>query len=168
MKDHIIQCDELIQAVELCLHEAGTEPYQDIGSKLRLLIRRELTQRDLKMLHAKIVTFRKAKESITRSELVSLLRLTSIYSYARNPASNRPPLNAEYVLYLLLRNGEREAVIGDLVECYGQILRRFNKRRADVWFYKQVIGSLWPLLRRALLRIGALVWLSRILRRLIS
>jgi hypothetical protein len=84
------------------------------------------------------------------------------------PGSSRPPFNAEYVLHLLLKRDEREIVIGDLLECYGQLVLRFNKRRADIWFYKQVIGSLLPLLRRALLRIGALVWLGRILRRLIS
>lgn len=83
-------------------------------------------------------------------------------------SSQRPPLNAEFVLYLLLRKEERDVVIGDLIECYDQILRRFDKRHADIWFYKQVIGSLFPLIRRALLRIGALVWVGQILRRLIS
>jgi len=82
--------------------------------------------------------------------------------------SPRPPFNAEYLLYLLLRREDRNIVIGDLVEGYGHVLRRFDRRRADIWFYKQVGGSLFPLLRRALLRIGALVWLGRILRRLIS
>ena len=88
----------------------------------------------------------------------------------RNDASAtpRPPLYAEYVLYLVLRRRERDVVIGDLIESYGQILERFNKRRADFWFYKQVLGSLFPLLRRQILKIGALVWLGRILRRLIS
>jgi hypothetical protein len=80
----------------------------------------------------------------------------------------RPPINAEYLLYLFLRRDEREVVIGDLLEGYGKILTRFNRRRADIWFYKQVGGSLLPLLRRALLRIGALVWLARLLRRLVS
>ncbi len=80
----------------------------------------------------------------------------------------RPPFNAEYILYLLLARDERDFVIGDLIEGYGEISTRFNKRRADLWFYKQVAGSLWPLLRRALLEIQALAWLGRILRRLVS
>jgi hypothetical protein len=84
------------------------------------------------------------------------------------PVTARPPFNAEYVLYLLLRKEERDVAIGDLIEEYGTILERFNKRRADIWFYKQMGGSLLPLLRRALVRIGALVWLGRILRRLVS
>ncbi len=79
----------------------------------------------------------------------------------------RPPFNAEFVLYLLLPREEMEVVSGDLIEGYGTVLERFDKRRADIWFYKQVVGSLLPLLRRALLRIGTLVWLGRILRRLV-
>jgi hypothetical protein len=84
------------------------------------------------------------------------------------PTISRPPFNAEYVLYFLLRKEERGVVIGDLVEEYGQLVERFNKRRADIWFYKQVAGSLLPLLRQQIFRIGAFVWLGRILRRLIS
>lgn len=81
----------------------------------------------------------------------------------------RPPGNAEYLLYLFLPKADREVVIGDLLEEYQLILRRFrNKRRANIWFYKQVAGSLWPLLRQAIVKLGALVWLGRILRRLIS
>jgi len=80
----------------------------------------------------------------------------------------RPPINAEYVLCLLLRKEEREVVVGDLIESYNEVLKRFDKRRADIWFYKQVTGSLFPLFRRAMLRIGGLVWLGRVLRRLIS
>jgi DNA-directed RNA polymerase specialized sigma24 family protein len=80
----------------------------------------------------------------------------------------RPPFNAEYLLYMFLRRDERDAVIGDLIEAYVHIVDRFGKARADVWFYKQVVGSLWPLLKRAVLKIGALAWLGQVLRRLIS
>jgi len=80
----------------------------------------------------------------------------------------RPPFNAEYILYLVLQKGEREEIVGDLIETYAELCDRFDKRRADLWFYKQVIGSLLPLLRRAILKVGAFVWLGRILRRLIS
>lgn len=127
-------------------------------------------------------TFRSAVSS-TRPLLVSqadeekasvylklALRLAGSY-YSRlevKQSAVRPPLNAEYVLYLFLRREEREAVIGDLVESYDRIVRRFNKRRGDIWFYKQVIGSVFPLARRTFLRIAGLVWLGRIFRRLIS
>lgn len=84
------------------------------------------------------------------------------------PLPLRPPFNAEYLLYLVLRREEREVVIGDLIEEYGQVRERFNKRRADIWFYKQVIWSVWPFFRRAIYKLFTLAWLGRILRRLIS
>ena len=81
---------------------------------------------------------------------------------------SRPPINAEYVLYLFLEKVERDDVIGDLIEGYSHVSSRFGSRRADLWFYKQVAGSLWPLFRRAVFKLGVFVWLGRILRRLIS
>lgn len=81
---------------------------------------------------------------------------------------SRLPLNAEYILYFLLPKEEREVVIGDLIEDYGNVRERFGKRRANAWIYKQVLGSVWPLLRRAIIKISALVSLGQILRRLIS
>ncbi len=80
----------------------------------------------------------------------------------------RPPFNAEFLLYLLLPREEMEVVSGDLIEGHGTVLKRFDKRRADIWFCKQVVGLLLPLVRRALLKIGTLVWLGRVLRRLVS
>ncbi|HMH43746.1 MAG TPA: MerR family transcriptional regulator, partial [Pyrinomonadaceae bacterium] len=60
----------------------------------------------------------------------------------------RLPLT-EYLLYLLLPRNERDVVIGDLLEVYGLLLERFSKRHADVWLYKQIVGSIWPFVRRA-------------------
>jgi hypothetical protein len=82
--------------------------------------------------------------------------------------TSRPPFNAEYLLYLLLRREERDTVIGDLVEEYAQIRKRFGGRRASVWFYKEVAFSIWPFFRRAVVRIGTFVWLGRLLQQLIS
>jgi hypothetical protein len=82
--------------------------------------------------------------------------------------NSRPPVNAEYVLHLVLGKEEREVIIGDLVEEYGRIMQRFGQGHADIWFYKQVILSVWPLLRRAVARVAAFVRLGRLLRRLIS
>lgn len=92
------------------------------------------------------------------------------YVWPPRPHQNtRPPINAEYLLHLILPRGERDFVIGDLIESYHDVLRRFDKKwRADIWFYKQVIGFLWPLFARAAMKIGACAWLGRVLRRLIS
>lgn len=83
-------------------------------------------------------------------------------------ANSRPPFHAEYLLHLSLTKEERDAVIGDMVEEHNQLVQRFGKRYADVWFYKQVGWSIWPLARRMLMRVAALVWISRFLRSLIS
>jgi hypothetical protein len=73
----------------------------------------------------------------------------------------RPPFHAEYLLHLLLTKTERDALIGDLLEEYDEIVHRFGKRHADVWFYKQVTFSIWPFVRRTVTRVAALLWLSR-------
>jgi hypothetical protein len=91
-----------------------------------------------------------------------------LVEYETNLRNSRPPFHAEYVLHLLLAKAEREAVIGDLVEEYHQIMHRFGKRYADAWFCKQVGFSIWPFVRRALARAAAFAWLSRVLRYLIS
>ena len=119
------------------------------------------------------------KDAVNQYAVASLLQVLHLYkneylSPLDPPPTHplldppRPPFNAEYLLYVFLQRGDREIVIGDLAESYGRVLQRFGKRRADFWFYKQVIWSLGPLFRRQMVRIGALVWLGRILRRLIS
>jgi hypothetical protein len=56
----------------------------------------------------------------------------------------RLPLNAEYLLYLLLSKRDSEAVAGDLEERWRKIKKRFGVRRANFWYWTQVIRSLWP------------------------
>jgi hypothetical protein len=75
--------------------------------------------------------------------------------------NSRPPFEAEYLLYLILGKEERAAVIGDLAEEYRHILRQFGRRRANIWFYKQVTFSIWPFVKRVLARVVTLLWLSR-------
>lgn len=76
-----------------------------------------------------------------------------------------PPKFAEYLLYLFLSRSEREYIIGDLVEDYGKVLIKFGRFRADVYFYKQVWNSLWPLVWRSLWRLRAIAELIDVIRR---
>lgn len=80
----------------------------------------------------------------------------------------RPPVNGEFALHLLLSKDEQEAVIGDLIERYGQKCERFGEQRAKLWFYCEVLRSVWPLLRRAIARVGGLVAASEWIRRHLS
>lgn len=96
-----------------------------------------------------------------RSSIQPQIKAVSAYLRQMQLASSRPPFKAEYLLHLILPKEERAAVIGDLVEEYRYIHRRFDRRHADVWFYKQVSMSVWPFIRFTVSRIAAFVWLSR-------
>jgi hypothetical protein len=111
-----------------------------------------------------------SRNRAAQSRRVLQLKLWELtFTSVTKPRVIKPPINAEYLLYLLLKRDEREYVIGDLIEDYYEVLNRFNKKwRADLYFYKEVMRSIGPLFWRALLRISTLVWLGRILRRLIS
>jgi|GEM_PF-6476988 len=167
MREDQVPCDNSIETIELVIREAYAEAHLDLSTKLGVIARRQ-TLAEIKAfaeLSSAILEFQKGEASMTPLELKSLAQAAFA---ALKDTTIRPPFNAEYLLYLLLGNDERDALIGDLNERYRRIIGRFNKRHADIWYYKQVAGSLFPLVRRALLRIGALVWLGRILRRLIS
>lgn len=129
-------------------------------SALEIAKRLNITEQTVRTYHSKILSRYKLKTTKRMYRRIVLTR--------RETRPVRPPFNAEYVLYLLLRKDEREVVVGDLIEGYEEVFQRFNERRANIWFYKQVCGSLWPFIRRGLLKIGTLVWLGRILRRMIS
>jgi hypothetical protein len=59
----------------------------------------------------------------------------------------QPPLNAQFLLDLFLPDDVCEAFLGDLQERYARKLPRLGKQRADWWYRKQVLTSLWPLAR---------------------
>jgi hypothetical protein len=84
---------------------------------------------------------------------------------ASNP---QPPAKAELLLYWFLKKDEQEAIIGDLIERYPKIHARLGERLARRWFWGEMVHSLWPLIKRALLKAGGLVTLSEWIRRHIS
>ena len=81
---------------------------------------------------------------------------------------SRPPQFGEYILYLFLLKKDRDNVLGDLQEEYSEVLLKFGRTKAKIWYYKQVYTSIWPLLRRALLKWTALIGIGEWIRRLIS
>lgn len=84
------------------------------------------------------------------------------------PAVPRPPVNAEFVLHLLLKRSEQDAVIGDILERYIKKHERLGERRANLWFYAEVFRSVWPLLRRAASKVGGVALLGEWFRRMIQ
>ncbi len=78
------------------------------------------------------------------------------------------PAVGERLLLLLLTGEEREVVVGDFREEYEQINRKHGKRFADIWFYKQVVQSIQPLLLRNVIKWVGLLGLAELLHKLIG
>ena len=63
---------------------------------------------------------------------------------------------AEYLLYLFLPREDCKALAGDLDEEYWTtILPKFGARRAVLWYWCQVVRSIWPVLSGT---VSELVW----------
>jgi hypothetical protein len=75
------------------------------------------------------------------------LRLAWRTGSDRCSVAPQPPLNAQFLLDLFLSDDVCEAFLGDLQERYSKKLPRLGKQRADWWYRKQVLTSLWPLAR---------------------
>jgi hypothetical protein len=71
--------------------------------------------------------------------------------------NTEPPVNAEFILHLLLRKDEQDAIIGDLIERYGKKRTRLGVRRANWWFYAEIFWTALPLLKRAIVKASGLV-----------
>lgn len=68
----------------------------------------------------------------------------------------QPPAKAQSFLCLLLEAKDREVIIGDMAERYGIKIEQRGKLRANLWFYQQVVWSVWPLLQRTLVKLRLL------------
>jgi hypothetical protein len=72
---------------------------------------------------------------------------------------------SEYLLYLVLPTEERDSVPGDLIEEYRTtILPKFGIRLARIWFMKQVLSSIWPFLKRRIIKLISAAAILRFLR----
>ena len=76
----------------------------------------------------------------------------------------RPPLDAEFLLHLIFRKSE-EAEIGDFIERYSTKRKRFGKRRADIWAYREVLRNILPALKKGIAALTGIVaaaeWVKR-------
>jgi hypothetical protein len=84
---------------------------------------------------------------------------------------SRPPLNAEFLFYLFLNQSNCDALVGDLEERYKLIRKKFGARRANFWYWVQVLTSVGPIiwaatkrLLRAVSGVAALVEVWRRIR----
>lgn len=88
----------------------------------------------------------RALELDSRAELNDInVTLVLLGALRRECASKMPaktPSSATYVAYLLFPRAHQDAIVGDLEEKYAEtILPRYGKTRANIWLWKQVLGS---------------------------
>ena len=81
----------------------------------------------------------------------------------------RPPKRAEKLLYLLLPKEWRDSLPGDLEEEYKTIISpKFGRRYARLWYWKQVLVSIWRILPRRIMGLAAVAWMGKVAHWLFS
>ena len=78
-----------------------------------------------------------AKKAALMNERAELLAVGSL----------QPPRNLELLLYLFVPQSYCDPLVGDLGELYRARVSRLGKGRPDAWYAKQVVASIWLLLR---------------------
>jgi hypothetical protein len=140
--------------------------------RLRTLKRWPEERRLRKKLHEIGMKAEALSHSPKDSEHLALMAVGLIFLFAltgkAEPKAEREgsPKFGQYLLYLFLSKKDREYLIGDLDEEYLEVQAKFGRRLADVWYYKQVATSAWPMMRKAvgwglLASIGA--WIRRLI-----
>jgi hypothetical protein len=90
--------------------------------------------------------------------------LNAILSNSIAKSSAAPRLGERILLLVLRTKEERVNIPGDLEEEYRGIAAKHGARYAKLWYYKQVVASAWPMVRKAV-KWGALAWASALIRR---
>ena len=62
-------------------------------------------------------------------------------------AQLEPPKLGHYLLVIFLPRRDRISLPGDLTEEYKEYLAMFGKRKAEIWYWKQVVTSVAPIIR---------------------
>lgn len=114
----------------------------------------------------KLTSFNATSEaSQTNSQEKSSDEFKLLDPFSKAKASS-PPLFGERLLLLVLSKEERVNIPGDLEEEYRGIAAKQGARYAKLWYYKQVVASGWPLIRKAV-RWGVIAWVGERIRRFI-
>jgi hypothetical protein len=78
----------------------------------------------------------------------------------------RPALNAEFLFYLFLDAKTCDALVGDLEERFKLIYERLGKRRANLWYWTQVISSVSPIVWATMKKLSGLTALLELYRKI--
>lgn len=95
---------------------------------------------------------------------IPLLRKLSV----NDPRKTAVPEWAEYLLFIIVDRKHAASIAGDLEEDYRvNILPRFGRRKANLWYWRQVIALVPPSVWAALRRLFGVAGLASILKRLL-
>jgi hypothetical protein len=96
-----------------------------------------------------------SQETYTARLVEIALLLKQIWRSPKTSDQAQPPANLDFILYFLMPRADCDALIGDLAERYSHLVERLGKVRADLWYAKQVLTSVWPLLSSWVRRLGS-------------
>lgn len=103
--------------------------------------------------------------AVTQGNLKRAMKLAQLLAAsgeARNHKDSSFSKNAEKIMYFVLPKHQRESILGDLEEEYNTIiLPKFGLRTARLWYWKQAIGSVWPVLACRFKRMAIIAWMGK-------
>jgi hypothetical protein len=161
---------------------SSVESERDLKKRLKQLRRTiDKLEREKKKLDYELTSFMAGANSDYRRYLwfeveaafkwaIELRRLeidTETLSSAQQAKSSKAPRLGERLLLLVLRSKEeRNNIPGDLEEEYREIAARHGVRYAKLWYYKQVVSSALPAIRKIVrwgLMVSAWAWIRRLI-----
>jgi hypothetical protein len=117
----------------------------------------KLDRAEWRVLEEKILLY----EAELGAPILSLLGLSE--QSDQETSTTQLPQGAEKLLYFILPKDLRESLPGDLEEEYRTImLPKFGLRFARVWYWKQVVGSVLPIIQNRLIKLFKLAWVGKL------
>jgi hypothetical protein len=157
------EIDELLSNHRV--HHSSFKEFEDVEELTTIVnsLRRQLIRlRESKAPHSKRLLIRAILQgfSFRLQEVIE----TSTDSLSQLPSE--PPLLGERILLLILTKEDRVNIPGDLAEEFSEIAAKHGNRYAELWYYKQVAASAWPMIRKAI-RWSLLASVGEFIRRII-
>lgn len=144
-------------------------PQEDYDKRSIILNVLDLEAAHIDALHTRVNELRERFFRREKEGAIQLLRRLLELKAARSEQSPpHPPLNAQFLLYLVLEKKGREEAVGDALEKYSGHLAKFGKWGANFLFYQEIGRCVWPCVKRVAVKTGVLILLSEALRRLFA
>jgi len=159
--------------------------YEHIGRELeQLLYKNPLTAEELVRFRELLMEWRSGigvgPREVSFDDALRLYRVANgMQPHIVTPVDYRLSLGkasvprvAEYLVFLVLPKKDRESVQGDLEEeYYTTILPKFGSGKAKLWYWKQVVWSIWPIVsmqvRIILMRITVAAGIAKTIREML-